>query len=424
MSTKPAAAAAQQLGQITVKPGETIGDASAGKRGKSLYIVQTGRLIVNIGKDEVLELHHAESPQCLGEEAIFGPTGVGNSAVAVEESQVLEVPIETAKGHYSKLTPLLSGVLKGLAERVRVASAELKTLKLARNALPCPPDYTAKVFGVTFHSARFVGKKQDDLLVATYQNFLDYAVNVMEETPYRMLQALRILAKLGYAKLDLEKSGTIEFKDMTQIEAFFDFYQNYHFKPGYASLLKTNDKITQITQTFLKLSRGYDADRSGLVHMPFKPTIDAMKEKLGSSFEADQLFRLEQKGLMIKRTTTQDGGILSFWRAEFEQMLLNWKVLREVELWNKKGFVEMTDGTVAPVPATAVPEASPAGKAAVLSLAERLAAWQPKVLQGKVPQIRTAPPAPGEIFCPTCMSTITAEQTLCEVCDSELTPTA
>ena len=37
-----------------------------------------------------------------------------------------------------------------------------------------------------------------------------------------------------------------------------------------------------------------------------------MKKTMGATFEADQLFRLEQKGLFIKRTTTQDGGILSF----------------------------------------------------------------------------------------------------------------
>lgn len=393
-----------------LKNGEAI--TKIGAKSTSVYIVQSGRMIVNLSRDSVVELHQAQAPQCIGEEALFGAPCF-TSAMVVEPGQVIEIPIEVAKTQLNGVNPSLNLILRGLYERLKNSSNELKTLKVARGALPCPPDYTAKVFGVIFHAARYVGRRNGDIVEANWDEFKDYALGVMKETEYRVRQALNILAKLGYVENYIDQDGLLQFKDMTQIEAFFDFYQNYHFKSGYESLLKTNDKITAITQAVLKISEKYAPDRMGLVHMPFKPAIDSLKEILGKTFEADQLFRLEQKGLIVKRVATQDGGILSFYKSEFEQMLLNWRVLREVELWNEKGYVDMRGYMSS--------RDSAAAAAVGQSIADRLAAWQPMALRGEAPKIRTEAPRPDEILCPVCMSTVTDEQTMCEVCDTDLT---
>lgn len=398
-------------------PGEIL--VKAGTKTGTVYVVDSGRVIVNLSRDGIVELIQAQAPQALGEEEVFGTGAATATSIVVEETGVTELPVDKLKALLQKATPQMQMMLKGVAERVKTASSELKTLRLAEDAKPCPPDGTAKVFGVIFHAARCTGKKKGQLVEAQWADFKGYAVDLMEETEYRVRQALNILAKLGYVELDFGGEGTLQFTDMTQIEAFFEFYQNYHFKSGYAQLLKTNDKVTAITEAVIKVSEPFTPDRMGMVHMPFKATIDTLKEMLGKTFEADHLFRLEQKGLMVKRISDDKGGVLSFWRAEFEQMLLNWKVLREVELWNEKGFVDMSGY----VPGQASANAQAAAAAAneeLRRVKEKLASWQPVMLKGKVPTIRSEPPKPGELLCAVCMSPYHKKQTVCEVCDNDL----
>jgi hypothetical protein len=122
---------------------------------------------------------------------------------------------------------------------------------------------------------------------------------------------------------------------------------------------------------------------------------------------------------MVKRISDDKGGVLSFWRAEFVQMLLNWKVLREVELWNEKGFVDMSTH----VPGLAKAHAQAAAAAANAELQrvkEKLSSWKPLVLLGKVPTIRMEEPKPGELICHVCMSPRGKKQLVCDVCDSDL----
>ena len=399
-----------------LSPGDVL--IKAGTKAGMAYLVDSGRIIVNLSREGINELIQAEAPLILGEEEVFGAGTAATTSIAVENSGVSELPVDKLKALLQKASPQAQMLIKGLAERVKAATAELKPLRQGEDSKPCPPDSTAKVFGVIFHAARCLGKKKGHLVEAQWAEFKDYAVDLMEETEYRMRQALNILAKLGYAELDWS-AGTLQFTDMSQIEAFFEFYQNYHFKSGYAQLLKTNDKITAITEAVIKVSEPFTPDRMGMVHMPFKATIDKLKEMLGKTFEADHLFRLEQKGLMVKRISNDKGGVLSFWRAEFEQMLLNWKVLREVELWNEKGYVDMSDY----VPGRAEANAKAAVAAAneeLRRVKEKLADWKPLVLKGKVPTIRMEPPKPGELLCPTCLTPHGKKQTVCEVCDSEL----
>lgn len=401
----------------TLRPGDSL--VKGNGRPTSLFVIQGGRVIISPSKDKIMDLHHGVSPQCIAEEPLFGIPSTNLNVVVVEQTQVIEIPHDLAQTQMKKNSPKMNLILKGLFERVKGSLNDLKALKMPREPMPCPPDLTAKVFGVIFHTAKFVGKSSDGLIYAKWPDFKSYAIDVFEETEYRIRQAILILEKLGYAKADLDSTGNMEFKDMTQIERFFDFYQNYHFKSGYASLLKTNSKITAITETLLRVADPYKPDRAGVVRMPFKQTIDEMKAILGPTFEADHLFRLEQKGLMVKRVATQDGGVLSFWRSEFEQMLLNWKVLREVEKWNEKGFVGIdevqinTNQTTTDAAAASPSDAGP-------SAAEQLAAWTPLILSGKAPTIRYEPPAPDELLCPTCMATITEQQKSCTVCDTQL----
>jgi hypothetical protein len=305
--------------------------------------------------------------------------------------------------------------------RAKAAANEVRAVRMNREIVACPGENVAKVFGVIFHVGRTVGQKQGAVTRADWREFKRYATEVFQEPPARVEEAVNILLKLGYADLELQpdgEGGAIVLQDMTQIETFFDFYQNYYFKPGYGELLKTNAKMTKVTEAFMQVAEKHKTDRAGNVHMPYKQTIDDLKALLGATFEADQLFRLEQKGLFIKKTTTQDGGTLSFYKPDFLQMLLNWKVLKEIEEWNAKGFVEL--GALGPKAAASSEKGVPVDRS---QWAAVLADWKPLVQQGQLVKLRSGGPAAGEVWCQTCMSpvsTAAGAAKYCGVCGAEI----
>ncbi len=410
-------------GDVLLKPGDRI---------TSIYLIQAGRLSVNIPKDgKMVELYQVLPSQSLCEEAVFGPLSWQFSAIAMTSSRLVEIPVEVLKSQLAAAHPAASFLLKSLSEKTKAFFKEVRTLKSNREMLPCPPDNTAKVFGCLFHAAKCIGIQEDSGTIrADWNELKEFAFEVYDESPFRLEEAVNVLIKLGYVELRLneaEDRGTILLKNMAQIEAFFDFYQNYHFKGGYSELLKTNEKSTKVTQAFLKVSEQFQMDRAGNVTMPYKPAIDAMKAELGSTFEADQLFRLEQKGLFIKRSSTNDGGILTFYRPDFEQMLLNWKVLKEVELWNEKGFVDLSG---IEMQKSSEPQASSVQPQAVASdparserelWARRLSSWKP-VSTFSAPKIRSGIPKPGERWCTICLTPVQTSDEFCPVCGVDLKP--
>jgi CRP-like cAMP-binding protein len=392
-----------KAGETLLKPGDKL---------NSVYIVQSGRISICQPKGgKMVEISQMRAPETIGDECVFGPMPWQLSALAIRDSVIVEIPVEMLQEQINKGNPNQKALLKAFSDRVKTTFAELKTLQTNREVMPCPADNTAKVFGVVFHTARAVGAASDSggPTVADWVQFKKYAFEVFDESVVRLEDAVNVLAKLGYVKLVGDK---IHLNDMKQIEAFFDYYGNYHFKGGYSDLLKTNAKMQKVTEEFLRVADAYPVDRGGNAHLPYKDTIDAMKKVMGNSFEADQLFRLEQKGLFIKRVSTQDGGTLSFYRPDFEQMMLNWKILRELEIWNEKGFVELGGQTGAP--AEAVDPAAERKR-----WAQMLAGWKPVASAGGL-KLRSGEKKAGEIWCPTCMSVVTKAQKQCHVCGAEL----
>jgi CRP-like cAMP-binding protein len=412
------------------KRGEVI--YSPGLGASSVYFVQSGLISVSVLKDGCAQLHLVRPMQIFKEDALMTGPASGTTAIALKDTQVIEIPIEIARTLTGATQPPLGTLFKSLIERLKSASNELRSLRMNRGAQPCHPDLVAKVYGVIFYTARYFGKKEGDSIVLPWNQLRTYAVETFHEEETRLEEAVYSLIKLGYAEPRTDKqesSGPVPqsdswqdicFRNMVQIEAFFDFYQNYHFKGGYAGLLKTNDKATELTQALVRLADKYQADRAGMVTMPYKLTVDTLKATLGKTFEADQIFRLEQKGLMVKRTATQDGGVLSLFKQEFEQMLLNWKVLKEVEQWNEFGFVKLPEEINNETSATTGAAGDEKESAQLKAAMEALETWKPVIMSGSVPVIRTEPPRHDEVLCPQCLSPVLASQTYCTTCDSEI----
>ncbi len=249
----------------------------------------------------------------------------------------------------------------------------MKSYKLEHDSTPLPPDNVAKVFGVIFHTAMHTGLKKEDRVTVVWSAFKRYAQRVFLESPLRLEQASYLLTKLKLAEFEMTKDendpnaieelGYFHYLNLTAVERFFDFYQNYHFKGGNADILRSDDKCIQVVDALIKLSAEEKMDRSGVVYMHYKNTLDKLKEVIGPSFNPDVLSRIEQKGLFLKRASDEKGGILSFFRSEFEIMLQNWRILKEIEKWNEKGFVELIEND--PAKMAAAPKNCPACSADV-----------------------------------------------------------
>ncbi|MCM0606392.1 MAG: cyclic nucleotide-binding domain-containing protein [Xanthomonadaceae bacterium] len=351
------ASPAPQIGSKTLKIGDTL--LKPNDKLTSVYVIKSGLIGLFQNKNEKnIRISELGPPTLIGEEAVFGPAKWNLHAVALRDTSLIEIPVAALTDMIGKLHKDYQAIVQGVYERVKITSSELKSLKSNQETESCPPDNTAKVFGVIYHVAKIIGNMDDkgQTCLAEKDSFMKFATQVMHEDPARLESAMQILAKLNYLKF---QEGGVELLDMKQIEAFFDFYGTYHFKGGYSGWLKTNAKVQRIVDCFLGIASRYPIDRAGNCHVPFKETIDEMKKTL-TGFQDDQLFALEQKGLFMKRTQNDKGGILSFYKPDYDQMLLNWKILREIELWNEKGYVDMTPPPPPPAPVDPAAAAAPA----------------------------------------------------------------
>lgn len=408
------AATPSAIGTRKLKAGDVL--VKSGDKFKHIYIVQSGRISLGQSKNgRFVEIAQLGVGQSVGDEAAFGPMQWSLTALAIRDTVIVEIPVEAITGPLNSAPLALKTLVKALADRIKASFNEVKALKIGREAVPCPGDHVAKVFGVVYHCARMMGEVDaaGSQATADWDELRNFASEVFSESLVRLEDAVGILGKLGYARFE---GRTLHLTDLKQIEAFFDYYGGYHFKSGFADLLKTNSKLQKITEEFLSIADAHPVDRGGNAHLPYKSTIDSMKVAMGQSFEADQLFRLEQKGLFIKRTANQDGGILSFYRPDFDQMVLNWKMLREIELWNEMGFVEASATPQSNDPTAFDPVAERK------KWAEALAGWKPAVTSAKdALKLREAErPLAGEVWCETCMGVLERSAKVCNVCGTEV----
>jgi hypothetical protein len=127
------------------------------------------------------------------------------------------------------------------------------------------------------------------------------------------------------------------------VEAFFEFFQYYFYKPGKSDLLKVEDSATQIVQLMLKCAEGVQPDRFGTVTLEYAHFAEKMQEELGAKLTADHFVRLETKGVFSKRRTTGDKVYIDFDVKEYRNIFYSWKLIREIDKWNARGFVDLDE---------------------------------------------------------------------------------
>ncbi len=325
-----------------------------GDKVTSIMLVQAGSVWMQFlrGKQKI-DYHNILPHMIIGEYALNGQLTHPATGTAHAETKVIEVPVDGLKAQLDGSPQLTKAVLKGLLDKLKATSADLKSARLERDLSPCPPEQTAKVFGCIWHVASSKGVKNPDRVVVPWPHMKMYAQRIFLESPKRLEQAISIFVKLKSAEFQMVKNeeepdqpdeiGFVHFLDLAMVEQFFEYYQYYHFKPGKQDLLKTDDNMMTLVAGLNTLAAGQTPDRQGLVRLDYQKVVEHMANTYGMSLKGDHFSMLELKGLFCKRQSSDQGVSVQFEAKEFERVFRIWLVLREVNLWNEKGAINMTD---------------------------------------------------------------------------------
>lgn len=370
-----------------------------GEKVTTVYLVQSGSVSLNLARQkQTIELCIVGTQQIVGEHALSGATTHPHSAICVVETKVIELPVEAVKAQLEGASQLFKFLAKGLSDKLKVVFKELQSARLERDNTPCPPDQAAKVFGALYHSARLKSEtEKDGSIKANFPAMKQYAQRIFLESPKRLEQTANIFVKLGVANYiwvkdendpeAVEEIGFLVFKNadaLSMVEQFFEFYQYYYFKGGKGELLKTDDRVIQITQCLVDVGTGEPIDRNGAVRLDYSKVVEKVKDSMGLQLNGDHFTLLENKGLFVKRQSTDTGVFLQFEFREFERTVKIWRVMREMERWNEKGSVDPNE---------------------------------PVVEYAK-------PKKPGQHECPSCAHPYEAQAKFCSECGTKLTPVA
>jgi hypothetical protein len=337
----------------TFKKGEVI--YKDGDKITSVFLIQSGganQCLVR-GK-KTIDLFQLGSSHILGDQVILGQTTHPTSAIATTETKVLEIPVETLKSQYEAAPQMLKVIIKSLADRLRLAMNEVRSSRLEKDSSPCPEDQVAKVFGAVFHTANHKGdKSQAGRVIVEWNMMKQYSQRVMGEGPKRIEQAINILVKHKLALYQMGKAPDnpdgpdeiqrVHFLDLGLIESFFEFYQYYYFKGGRSDILKVDELCAQMLDGLIKMGETKEVDRFGIVSIEFAGFGEYCKNELGINLNNDHFARLEGKGIFMKRKAASEGVLLQFELKEYRSVAFSWKILKEIDKWNEKGFVDMDE---------------------------------------------------------------------------------
>jgi hypothetical protein len=325
-----------------------------GESANRVFLIQSGSVQVFMQRQkQSIDLMTLGGMQMAGEHAFFGQTQNPHSAVCLTETKVVEFSVDEIKGQLELSSPNLKTIVASLIAKSKTVYKELQSARLERDNNPCPPETTAKLFAAFFFSMKAKGELQKDQSLRADWPFLKrYMQGMFLENAKRADALAQLLVKLGVAKVEMRKNeadasapeevGWITVADLNAIEQFFEYQQYYHFKGAAQTVLKTDERMMTLVESLIALGATQPEDRRGLRQVEAKRLIDDMRSRTGLAFSMDQFTLLEHKGLFVKRISQDNGVLIEFEHREFVRVHKIWLILREIEKWNEKGFVDMT----------------------------------------------------------------------------------
>ena len=341
--------------QKTYKKGEFL--FKDGDKIQNIVFIQSGSVNQCLvrGKKNI-DLFQLGSNQVMGEAALAGQPTHAIAAVATQETKTVEVLPDTLKAMIDGAPPIMKMLIKSLLDRLKLAVNDIKSSKMTGDSTPCPPEFVPQVFAAMFYTAQAKGEKEEKTTKVTmdFTMLKAYSQRVFGQSPKRIEQAASILVKLKLAdfekgKLPEDPEGPdvitkIHFFNVPAIEAFFEFFQYYNYKPGKGEILKYDDFCCQILETMVEEGSKATPDRFGIVSIEFNGVAELIKERMGINLNNDHFARLENKGVLCKRKAITGQSVkLDFEIKEYQNIFFSWKILREIDKWNEKGFVDLDE---------------------------------------------------------------------------------
>ncbi len=350
-------------------PGAPSGGVKLAKRGEylfkegdkisSLILLQSGSANVCLARPKKnIDMFPVGPSQVLGEQSLTGNSTHGFSLMATADVKYMEVPVEVARSQLDSSSQFVKILVKSLIDRLKSVFNEVKSTRMERDSVPCPEDQVARIFGAIYHTALKKAKSEDEknrqALSVDWTLFKQYAQRIFGESPRRIEQATNLLCKLKLVSYTMGKSiddpegpdeiQKITFFDMGLIESFFEFYQYYYFKGSSSAMLKYDESSYNLVRAFLKLVEPLEKDRFGAVSIDYSKVIEYFKTEVGLNITSAHFTNLELKGLFAKRQPRTDGSVvLSFELKEWQSVHKIWQILHEIDKWNEKGFVALTE---------------------------------------------------------------------------------
>jgi CRP-like cAMP-binding protein len=342
----------------TVKKGEFL--FREGEKITNFIFIKTGGVSLCLARSKKnTELFTVGANSVLCEQALSGAQTHVYSALATAETQLMELPVDIFKKQVESSPEILKVLIKSLTDRLKFAVGEIKNSKLEKDSSPCPEDQTAATFAALFHALNHKAEKlpQKDGKIfykIDWTLLKQYGQRVFRESPKRLEQAINIFVKMKTASFEMGKPidnpegpdeiQKVNFFEIATIEAFFEFYQYYYFKGSAATILKYDDFSYNILGHIIKLTDGVEVDRFGVVSLDYTKVIESFKNDLNINLNNNHFSQLEARGIMAKRQSRDNGQVLlQFEIKEYKTTHYIWRILREIEKWNEKGFVDLTE---------------------------------------------------------------------------------
>lgn len=333
-------------GESLFKEGEPVG---------AVYMIQSGKIgLVSERSGKALEIVTVGASQVIGEHALYMNGRHEFSAEALQETRLLEVPLELMKQQFEKCPPGIKLVVKSVAEELRQTRKQQKINKFETEKSPCPQGLIHRLFTELHLIARHIGKKDPetpDQITVAWDALKLYATRFFGESPQRLRVLLDLLLKLKMAEFtvrltedDEEELSDVKLIGVQQLEDFAEFYQYHLFKGSRAEAIYVDPLALKVAKAMVAISASAPTDHKGASLLDWTFVLSECKSKHRIDLKNTHLDVLEKKGLFVRRKSFDDGRLeLSFDRGEFEKMARYWSILREIDKWNERGAVDLNE---------------------------------------------------------------------------------
>lgn len=336
----------------------------------TIYIVQSGKIGLMVERNgKFIEIASLGPNQVFGEQALFSTGKHAFAAQALQESKVMEVPVDMMKQQFEKAPPGVKLLLKSLVDETKVSRQNTKTLKLETEKSPLPQGLIHKIFTEVHLIARHIGKRGKPAealkpgmqptpyepgpheFTVSWNAMKLYATRFFGESPQRLRSMMDLLAKLKFAELKIGKSDEgdetlldVHFADVQLCEDFAEFYQYHLFKGSRAEAIYVDPLALKVAKALVDVSIGAPVNHKGASTVDYQNVLNECKVKHRLDLKNTHLDALERKGLFVVRKSLDDGKMeLQFDRGEFLKMAHFWSIIHEIDKWNDKGVVDMTE---------------------------------------------------------------------------------